>query len=493
MTVLKRLWLRLSVDAKVKTFAAFVILVILLSAFFSLFTMHYSMDGYSEILEDNRRCQNFMKSMEDESTAFENYISGRSETDRKVLDDAILNTRVAMEALPDDIHTLGEERYAKTWNIKNSYANYVVLRDHLLDPATTRQELAGNITKLYHMQKYLEQYSRRLLQLSVENGSARYLKKLPTFKIFPFILMNFTLIMLLCIFRFSRMMTEAIVVPVKQLSVEARRIADADFHGEDVVIENRDEIDDLVRTFNAMKHATEDSINTMKENHRMTELLQKEQMENMEMEKRLNANRLELLKSQINPHFLFNTLNMIGSMATLEEADTTETMTRCLASLFRYNLSTKEQIVPLAQELKVAEDYMYLQKMRFGSRVSYEVERPEDISALRIPSFTMQPLVENAIVHGINKKEQGGHVRVTIRCTEDDRLLLDIADDGVGMPQSQLEKLQGDLSARELGRVGIGLGNIYLRIQAIYQGNGSLTVQSEEGKGTTIHIDLPRT
>lgn len=149
--------------------------------------------------------------------------------------------------------------------------------------------------------------------------------------------------------------------------------------------------------------------------------------------------------------------------------------------------------MPLAQELKVAEDYMYLQKMRFGSRVSYEVERPEDISALRIPSFTMQPLVENAIVHGINKKEQGGHVRVTIRCTEDDRLLLDIADDGVGMPQSQLEKLQGDLSARELGRVGIGLGNIYLRIQAIYQGNGSLTVQSEEGKGTTIHIDLPRT
>ena len=214
MTVLKRLWLRLSVDAKVKTFAAFVILVILLSAFFSLFTMHYSMDGYSEILEDNRRCQNFMKSMEDESTAFENYISGRSETDRKVLDDAILNTRVAMEALPDDIHTLGEERYAKTWNIKNSYANYVVLRDHLLDPATTRQELAGNITKLYHMQKYLEQYSRRLLQLSVENGSVRYLKKLPTFKIFPFILMNFTLIMLLCIFRFSRMMTEAIVAPM---------------------------------------------------------------------------------------------------------------------------------------------------------------------------------------------------------------------------------------------------------------------------------------
>ena len=187
-----------------------------------------------------------------------------------------------------------------------------------------------------------------------------------------------------------------------------------DFTGEDPSVENRDEMGELVRAFNKMKRSTKGYIDTLKENHRMSELLHREEIERVEMEKQLSGARLELLKSQINPHFLFNTLNMIACMAKLEEAVTTERMISSMSSLFRYNLKTSEQIVTLARELKVVQDYMYIQQMRFGSRILYSCDLKVDAEQAMIPAFTLQPVVENAMVHGLSKKEQGGRVHVRI-------------------------------------------------------------------------------
>ena len=144
-----------------------------------------------------------------------------------------------------------------------------------------------------------------------------------------------------------------------------------DFTEEDVQIENQDEMGQLVRNFNRMKHAMEEHIHTLQEKNEMSTRLHREEVERMETEKRLEAARMELLKSQINPHFLFNTLSMIACTAQLEDAEITEKMITSMSSLFRYNLKTSEQIVALKQELDVVEHYIYIQKMRFGSRVSY--------------------------------------------------------------------------------------------------------------------------
>lgn len=124
---------------------------------------------------------------------------------------------------------------------------------------------------------------------------------------------------------------------------------------------------------------------------------------------------LNLLKNQINPHFLFNTLNIIAGMANLEGAQTTEEMIRALGSLFRYNLKTPEEKVYLEQELKVISDYMFLQKMRFGDRITYQIDCQTDAEAVMIPTFTFQPLVENAIIHGLVSKEEGGRILIRIR------------------------------------------------------------------------------
>lgn len=492
----KRQWWRMSIDRKVQSFAAVIVFIILVSAGFAMFTMSYSLRDYGQLLDENRACQSFMEAMEDEGNAFAGYVSAGTETARDTLEKAIHRTERSIDALPFNYDTIGAERYARTWNIKNAYQQYAAFRDEMLVGSMNRTGFLKHLNEYNQREAYLEQYSRRLLQLTVEAGSTAYTEKLPLFRVLPFIFINFTLIMLVIVVEMGNVMKESIAKPVRELSQEAQRIARSDFSGEDICVENRDDLGELVSIFNDMKHAMEENIQTIQENHRMTELLQQEKLENSEMEKRLNANRLELLKSQINPHFLFNTLNMIGSMADLEDAPTTEKMTQSLAQLFRYNLNTREQIVPIEMELRIAESYMYLQKMRFGSRIQYQVIAPEDISRIRIPSFTMQPLVENAIVHGLSKKEQGGTVSVTV--IEDpttELVTLRIKDDGMGIAEERLSALNARMHNPEenkTARIGIGLGNIYRRIRTLYPEGGDLSIDAKEGAGTCITLTIPQ-
>ena len=269
-----------------------------------------------------------------------------------------------------------------------------------------------------------------------------------------------------------------------------QKIAKNDFTGEDPSVENRDEMGELVRAFNKMKRSTKGYIDTLKENHRMSELLHREEIERVEMEKQLSGARLELLKSQINPHFLFNTLNMIACMAKLEEAVTTERMISSMSSLFRYNLKTSEQIVTLARELKVVQDYMYIQQMRFGSRILYSCDLKVDAEQAMIPAFTLQPVVENAMVHGLSKKEQGGRVHVRI-WEQGNRLVISVADTGLGMSEERLAEVTEAMKERRTSRIGIGLGNIYKRIHMMYK-QGEFRIASIEGRGTVIQMFIPQ-
>ena len=196
------------------------------------------------------------------------------------------------------------------------------------------------------------------------------------------------------------------------------------------------------------------------------------------------------LRTQINPHFLFNTLNMIACTAKLEDAVDTEKMILSLGNLFRYNLKTREQTVTLDRELKIVNDYMYLQKMRFGSRIKYRLSLETDAADVIIPSLSLQPLVENAVVHGLSKKETGGilHIRIW---KKDRMLILSVADTGLGMSQERCEEVAAAMKEHRTAKIGIGLGNIYKRVHMMYQ-KGDLRIYSREGKGTVIQLMIPQ-
>ena len=224
-----------------------------------------------------------------------------------------------------------------------------------------------------------------------------------------------------------------------KLAEAAERITEEEYDVPDVVVENKDEIGQLVQAFNLMKDSTLKSINALKEKNEIENKLHKAEVKRINMEKMVDEMKMRLLQNQIRPHFLFNTLNIISGMARLEEADTTREMTMSLSKLLRYNLKTDSDVVYLSSELSVIKDYIYIQEKRFGDRIKFQLKVDEeiDVSATMIPTFTLQPLVENAIIHGVGPKEDGGTVIVEIS-KQSEALHIMVADSGF-ISKSEIE------------------------------------------------------
>lgn len=488
--MLRNIWLTISIKKKIGIFAAMVILIMALSATFSICIMNFSLGGFNTILNDNSRCHDFQEALDLEIESFADYIRDATPDTRDQYVLSCVRTERCLRSLPFDYARIGTERYARTWSILNGYETYQAYRDELAETQVRESDFVERLYRVYKMQEYLQTYARRLVQVTLKEGNDSYQEKVPVFYNMPYLILAISAVFMGFVMFLTKILSNALVSPAVLLAQCARKIAKNDFTGEDPSVENRDEMGELVRAFNKMKRSTKGYIDILKENHRMSELLHREEIERVEMEKQLSGARLELLKSQINPHFLFNTLNMIACMAKLEEAVTTERMISSMGSLFRYNLKTSEQIVTLARELKVVQDYMYIQQMRFGSRILYSCDLKVDAEQAMIPAFTLQPVVENAMVHGLSKKEQGGRVHVRI-WEQGNRLVISVADTGLGMSEERLAEVTEAMKERRTSRIGIGLGNIYKRIHMMYK-QGEFRIASIEGRGTVIQMFIPQ-
>lgn len=481
-------WKAFTLKKKILTFTGVVFLIISLSVLFSVWVVKFALLDFNRILEDNAKCSAFIQAMEKESRLCEEYWQSPEKEEWKQLQIAITETKQAVNELPFDYGKDGAKRYSKTWSILNCYEVYEERRKQVLSMSESDPDYINKLYELYDIQTYLNQYARILMTYTLETGNAAYQKKVGFLILMPGAVIIVGVILLGIMISLAKMMNETMIHPIMELVRGAKRITENDFYIEDIQVENQDELGELVAVFNKMKYATGEYIQALEEKRLTLELLHEEKLEKLETEKRLETIKLELLKSQINPHFLFNTLNIISGMAKLEEAETTEQMTKALSSLFRYNLRMQDAEVLLGQELKVVKDYMYLQQMRFGKRISYEINCEVDEERVMVPSFTFQPLIENAILHGLARKEAGGKIRIRIR--KKDRLYIWIGDNGAGMSEKGLENLRKNLEKSDGRQRGIGLGNIYKRIQSMYP-DGSMVVYSKENVGTVVKIVIP--
>lgn len=483
----------LAIRQKIGTFTGVVFMIIFLSILFDMLVVRISLSDFNHILEENAKASAFVDAIKTESTVFENYMKAPGEISLQELEDACEKTRQAMKRLPRDYRNIGPYRYAKTWSILNSYEVYSAKRDEMLGRDENSLDYIKDLYEVYEIQDYIQDYARILMNETMEDGSIDYQNKIPQVKMILGAVIIVGGILILGIFELSRLMRTTIISPVLKLSSMSKRIASNDFFIDDIQVENQDELGELVKAFNKMKFATGEYITALEDNRKTLDLLHAEELEKLEVENRLEMMRLEVLKNQISPHFLFNTLNVIGGMANLEDAETTEKMIKALSSLFRYNLKTTDEEVPLTMELKVVKDYMYIQQMRFGSRVQYDIDCQVDMEETIVPAFTFQPLVENAILHGLSKKEQGGRIHIRI-WKEQDRLYITVADTGTGMTQEALQKQREQMRQDDKERnqqQGIGLGNICKRIYSMYK-DSTVELYSRSGAGTVIKISIPQ-
>ncbi|OUS78560.1 hypothetical protein B1748_00325 [Paenibacillus sp. MY03] len=234
------------------------------------------------------------------------------------------------------------------------------------------------------------------------------------------------------------------------------------------------EIGDLGRMLNSMAIRIQELVNDLQDSE--------------ELKRRLE---IRALQSQINPHFMYNTLNTIRMFAMLKDYDKINTLMGRFVGLLRYSMENYDQTVRLGQELDYLKDYVGLLNMRYKCQIALDYEIEEPLGRMQIPKLSLQPLIENSVFHGIlPKKSETG--RISVRASADrerERIVVEIRDDGLGLPEAEMEKLRVHL-LREESSENIGLQNVKMRLKLMFGQSAAMELNSCEGEGLLIRIEL---
>lgn len=318
----------------------------------------------------------------------------------------------------------------------------------------------------------------RMVSWPMEEGMClyQYLPSHPLHAERGFLLMFFgVLLVLLCIgFLLAWWLNRMVGLPVIRIRSHLRRIAEGDFR-RDASIEYDSEIGDIGRGINELAEKIEALIRA-----RIQDEADRKDLE------------YRVLQNQINPHFLNNTLNSIKFMADLKHADGISQMVTALARLLQHVSKGSKSWCTIREELALLADYGVIQSYRYGGSIEFKQEVAEKFMDVVIPRFTFQPVVENAIFHGIEPKGSGT-ITVSARAVGEDDVSFVIHDDGVGMTRKQVRELLSEPQENKSGMFkSIGMYNVHQRIVRMFGPKYGLRVKSEIGKGTSVEVLLPR-
>ena len=269
-------------------------------------------------------------------------------------------------------------------------------------------------------------------------------------------------------------LSKMITKPIKNLQHVMQRVQKDDFEPILVKEEGRNEIADLCNSYN-----------------RMITYIDELLASNTEKVKEQQASELKALQSQINPHFLYNTLDSIMWMIETEEQEAALRMTSALAKFFRKAIGNAKVFVTIEEELEYTRQYLTIQRMRYNDKLDFDIRVNQDIMMESIVKLVLQPLVENAIYHGLKYQKGKGLIQI-MGYRLGDKLWLKVSDNGIGMEQEQLVHLFDEKEFPQNGKIGgIGLKNVQSRIQLYYGEEYGLHVESEKGIGTTVTVVIP--
>lgn len=287
---------------------------------------------------------------------------------------------------------------------------------------------------------------------------------------------------------YSRNLTD----PLSRLAEAASAVGRGEYQSPIPFHDSHDEIATLARTFAQMQQSVRQSFLDIQSRAEVERTLLEERMRVLELNHRLKDAELLALQTQINPHFLFNTLSAGIELAGTEEALRTEDFLQNLAVFIRYALTPPNRSVLVMDELECVNRYIYLLRLRFRQRFAFDVQIDPRLLEVEVPALILQPLVENSVGHGLADRESGG--LVTIRgWWEDGHPVLSVKDNGAGMAAAERESILSEAGETDKSPVhGIGLRNVIRRILLSTNGQGRVELRGEGGDGLEVRILLPR-
>lgn len=467
-----------------------VLLILVFSTAYILFSTIRMQEIINSSFEEQRFLKEIQKHLDEFQVPFLEFLSSKS-TD--ALSQLLILSQRIHSMLPDNQPVIPDTVSLQEREVYSLVASYLDLADTVIEEK--RGMDVARYTSLYEEMQTLLAYIN--VQIDKVSGM-RFSAQLGEYELFITISRNiqfWNLLFIIFISLFSLILllytVEKINKPMVNLSLMATEIAGGNFEVDDIGMTSLYEIDHVVDAFNRMKKDIHTYIEELKWQRNVEQEYLQERVRNMKMEQMLRRMELYTLQAQMNPHFLFNTLNTGIQLAIVEGAERTGEYMEHLAKLFRHNMREKNVVVPLRHEVEGLESFFYILRVRFPKNLDLVLDFPVDIlDAFTVPASILQPLVENCIVHAFKGKEERNSIIVRIY-QEGRYLYLSVLDNGTGMTADQIRNLLQPVSVDESGSKVMGLENVIQRLYFFYPDDGEVVnIRSGANTGTEVLIRI---
>jgi sensor histidine kinase YesM len=461
-----------------------------LVSFFSYYSEQYLIRRINDLLINNIQLKNFSTNIDNAMTYLEKYLISRNF-------DMLREYYRYAQAIDSEYDNLtivaaNSENYLLLENIRNMTRSFLAEADQA-EQAKRARDGSGYNQAFLEVVRYgtnIKWAIDRLITNQLEENSHRHLlisnrliliQRLGLFLVVGAILFSIGI---------SIWTSSGITRPVQKLADAAQTISKGNFAIAPLTVSTNDEIGVVTQAFNEMAASIAKLITEIKSQTDLEIRLQEQELQNLSMKNVLREAELLALQSQINPHFLFNVLNAGVQLAIMENADKTADFVEKVSTLLRYNLQKLDKPVTIQAEANHLETYFFILKTRYGnSRFQFIIDIDPRVANFQIPLLTLQPIVENALIHGVEDMENGGIIKV-VAFPEGPEMIIEVSDNGRGMDSETLAKLLTGKPATS-HTTGLGLHNVRERLHLFFRKENLLTIESQPGQGTTVRLRLP--
>ena len=465
--------------------------IILLVNVFMFYNINVMINQIDEIYDSNIRLNSLSETIELVRSNMTGYLNTKSSDSMEGYYRYEQELTEGLEDLNTDV--IGDTLRLAEKNIHNMTLSYLNLTDQAIEAKRGRnvekykeyydeseelhKELSTYISSLNN-----EQFKENAESYEILSASLRYLEILCIVIFFIVAIAGIVIVSIIC---------NNITTPLRSLAQAAEQVSGGDYEVELNSNGSTDEVGIVTDAFNTMVDSVQANMVKLREN-----LEKEQQMKEKElmMEAHLKDAQLKYLQAQINPHFLFNTLNAGAQLAMMEGADRAYEYIQQVAAFFRYNIKKNNDVVTLREEIAMVDTYIYILNVRFSGEIGYEKELDEKYLDTKIPSMSLQPIVENSVNYGIRDISYPGVITLSVYRKEND-ICVSIKDNGIGMSE---EKIKEILSHQTVANEslsdsnGIGINNVMSRLELLYDTKHVMDIRSEgKDMGTETIIFLP--
>ena len=468
------------------------------SLFFTMLIDHYALGVIARSFRSNEELNSFSNDVVQTENALETYINYR--TYESINNYYIASNKVEYFCQNMQVFPSTDEVRHKEYIVHQLAVSFLKYTSKAVSAHRANKPVTENYQKSLECYKFLVDEISSLNILYMKNNSTVYNTDrnnvnliLNSYVIFFAVFFIFLLLILY-------LLLGSITKPLAEISDVALRVAERDFNVPLFKKESHDEVGNICRAFDRMIISIREYIDTIWEKARTENELREREME---MQALYADAQLKAFQSQINPHFLFNTLNTGAQLAMMEGADKTCYFIEQTSDFFRYNIQQQKADATISDELGMVDNFVYIMKVRFGQRLEFIKDVPQEIFTQNLPSMTLQPLVENCIQHGLQNAT--GRVELSVKRT-DGFIEISVSDNGIGIDpkvrQELLDSARGgitpDLSDVKKEKksadehTGIGLINVFLRLRLYFHRDDVFDIVSNEDEpGTKFIIRIP--